>query len=224
MIPDPGVRSSELLGFPADARVLLVNADDMGMYPGVNAAIVDSIEAGIVGSCSLMTPCPAAGDAVALLRDRPEIRVGVHLTLVRDSDRLWWGPLSPRERVPTLLDETGGFRPSARIPELLARARLDEIELELRAQIHAAGDAGLTPTHLDWHCLADGGRADVLELTCALAREYDLAARVWLEPGRRIARRTGCRSSITISSTASRSTSSASTSATSRCCAGCRPV
>lgn len=50
---------------------------------------------------------------------------------------------------------------------------------------------GLTPTHLDFHCLADGGRDDILELTVALAVEYGLAVRVWLEPGRQSMRRRG---------------------------------
>ena len=45
-------------------------------------------------------------------------------------------------------------------------------------------DAGLTPTHLDWHCLADGGRDDIFDLTVALASEYGLAVRAWLEPAR----------------------------------------
>jgi len=47
------------------------------------------------------------------------------------------------------------------------------------------------PTHLDWHALADGGRDDILALGLRLAEEYGLAARVWLEPGRLIARRRG---------------------------------
>ncbi len=52
-------------------------------------------------------------------------------------------------------------------------------------------DAGLVPTHLDWHCLADGGRADIFDLAMALAKEYGLAARVWLNDGRRKAREQG---------------------------------
>lgn len=138
-----------------------------------------------------MVPCPAAPHAMQLLRRHPEITFGVHLTLVRDSNRLGWTSLAPNHQVPSLLDETGHFRSIPRIPEFLAVARLEEIELELRAQVNAVIDAGLTPTHLDWHCLADGGRADILELTLALAQEYHLAARVWLEPGRRKARRRG---------------------------------
>jgi hypothetical protein len=68
---------------------------------------------------------------------------------------------------------------------LLVQARLDEVELEFRAQVNAVADAGLTPTHLDWHCLADGGRDDIFDLTVALASEYGLAVRAWLEPARR---------------------------------------
>ena len=60
-----------------------------------------------------------------------------------------------------------------------------------RIQEQARGAAGLAPTHLDWHCLADGGRADILDLGVALAKEYGLAARVWLDDGRRKAREHG---------------------------------
>jgi hypothetical protein len=53
----PSVRSSELLGYPPDARVLIVNADDLGMSHAINAAVIESIENGIASSCSLMVPC-----------------------------------------------------------------------------------------------------------------------------------------------------------------------
>ncbi|OEV03969.1 hypothetical protein AN216_09515 [Streptomyces oceani] len=185
--------SSELLGFSLEARVLLVNCDDMGMHTAVNTAVVDSVERGIASSCSLMTPCPAADHAMRLLSRRPEVPFGVHLTLVRDSRRHSWGPLAPRERVPSLLDDTGWFfvaTPEGRA-RLLAQARPEEIEREFRAQIEAVAAVGHAPTHLDFHCLADGGRDDILDLTVALAAEYGLAVRVWLEPGCGKARRQG---------------------------------
>jgi predicted glycoside hydrolase/deacetylase ChbG (UPF0249 family) len=185
--------SSELLGYPPDARVLIVNCDDFGMYDGINAAVIDSIERGIASSCSLMVPCPAAPHAMRLLRERPMIPFGIHLTLVRDTAHDRWGPLSAKQQVPSLLDEAGElFTPNhAGRAELVARARLDQVELEFRTQINAVADAGLTPTHLDFHCLADGGRADILDLTTALAVEYGLATRVWLEPGRQKMRKRG---------------------------------
>jgi predicted glycoside hydrolase/deacetylase ChbG (UPF0249 family) len=185
------MRSSELLGFTADARVLIVNCDDFGMYDAVNAAVVASIEDGIASSCSLMVPCPGAMQAMRLLQQRPAIPFGIHLTLVCDAVRDRWGPLTVKEKVPSLLDEAGELFRNDRVGELLARARLDEVERELRAQINAVVDVELTPTHLDWHCLADGGREDIFDLTLALAREYGLAVRVWLEPARHKLRRRG---------------------------------
>jgi hypothetical protein len=80
--------------------------------------------------------------------------------------------------VPSLVDATGNFLPPDAIPELLNRARIDEVEREFRAQIGAVLDAGLRPTHLDWHCLADGGREDIFDLSVELAREFGLAMRV----------------------------------------------
>jgi predicted glycoside hydrolase/deacetylase ChbG (UPF0249 family) len=182
------------LGFEPDARVLIVNCDDFGMHDAVNAAVVESIENGIASSCSLMVPCPAAANAMRLLRQRPHIPFGIHLALIRDSSEYRWGPAAAKADVPSLLDpgtdELYVNAPPQRTA-LLAKAKLTEVERELRAQIDAVVDEGLAPTHLDWHCLADGGRDDIFDLAMALAEEYSLAARVWLDDGRRKAREHG---------------------------------
>ncbi|WP_308381925.1 MULTISPECIES: ChbG/HpnK family deacetylase [unclassified Streptomyces] len=127
------------------------------MYPAINAAVIKSIEEGIAGSCSLMVPCPGAPQAMRLLGRKPQIPFGIHLTLVCEMPGIRWGPLIARERVPSLLDPAGKLfspTPGGRAA-LLAQARLDEIELEFRAQIDAVAGTGLTPTHLDFHCLAE---------------------------------------------------------------------
>jgi chitin disaccharide deacetylase len=172
-------RANELLGYPADARLLIVNADDFGAYHAVNAAVLRTFIDGIVRSTTLMVPCPWALHAMRLVRDHPDIACGVHLTVVSEFADYRCGPLAPRERVPSLLDETGYFYSNDRQAELLARARLDELEIEFRAQIEAVLSGGLKPTHLDWHCLYDGGRDDVFDLTVGLASEYGLALRVF---------------------------------------------
>jgi predicted glycoside hydrolase/deacetylase ChbG (UPF0249 family) len=186
--------SSELLGFGPDERVLIVNCDDFGMHEAINSAVVESIENGIASSCSLMVPGPAAADAMRLLRERPHVSFGIHLALIRDTPEWRWGPTAAKADVPSLLDpdtdELFVDTPAQR-SSLLAAAKLIEVERELRAQIDAVVEVGLAPTHLDWHCLADGGRGDLTDLTIALAQEYGLAARVWLDYGRRKARRLG---------------------------------
>ncbi|MFE4975788.1 polysaccharide deacetylase family protein [Kitasatospora sp. NPDC056651] len=183
-IPIPTGTANHLLGHPPDARLLLLNCDDLGLDEAVNLAVIDAVRNGIAASCSLMTPCAAAPHALRLLRRHPEVPFGVHLTLVCESSDRRWGPLTARDRVPSLLDADGELfapTPSGRA-RLLARARLDDVEREFRAQIDTVAAAGLTPTHLDFHCLADGGREDILDLTLALGAEYGLAVRVWLPP------------------------------------------
>ena len=175
-------QTNRLLGYPDDARLLLVNADDLGMYPAINEGVVRSFRGGIVRSTSLMAPCPGAAQAIQLLKDNPEISFGVHLSFVRDIEHYRWGPLASRERVPSLLDESGSFYTEGRMAELVQRAKLAELEDEFRAQIEAVVGADLAPTHLDWHCLRDGGRQDIFDLTLGLAQEYGLALRVASPP------------------------------------------
>lgn len=172
-----GKTTNAMLGYPDDARLLIVNCDDFGMSHAGNAATLLSLTEGLATSTSLMAPCPWAHHAMAMLRDHPEIPFGVHLTIVRDFDGYRWGPLASPERVPSLVDAGGYQWPDDRNAEMLARARIDEVEVEFRAQIDAVLAEGLRPTHLDFHCLPDGGRADIFALTVALAREYGLALR-----------------------------------------------
>jgi chitin disaccharide deacetylase len=171
-------QANKLLGYPDDARLLIVNADDLGMYLAINEAIFRTLREGVVRSTSLMVPWPSASQAMALLRENPEISFAVHLTVICDIETYRWGPLASKESVPSLIDETGTFYTSNRMPELLTQAKLNELEIEFRAQIDTVLAADLKPTHLDWHCLHSGGRADIFDLTLRLAKEYGLALRV----------------------------------------------
>ncbi len=137
-----------------------------------------ALKDGVVSSTTLMVPCPWARHAMQLLSDHPDLPFGVHLTVVCDVSHYRCGPLTSRDKVPSLVDETGFFYPLERIPEFLTQVKLSELEVEFRAQIEAVLAASLSPTHLDWHCLDDGGRADIFEITVKLAEEYGLAVRV----------------------------------------------
>lgn len=182
MTPPPIRQTNRLLGYPDDARLLIINADDFGMCHAINTAILQSIREGMVVSTSLMVPCPWALHAMELLKANRDISFSVHLTVICDQANYKWTPLTSREKVPSLVDETGFCYPIARMDEFAAQVDIHELETEFRAQIQVVLDAGLTPTHLDWHCLHNGGRPDIFEMTFRLAREYGLALRVSPEP------------------------------------------
>jgi chitin disaccharide deacetylase len=129
-------------------RALVINADDLGLTPGVNRGIFDACRRGVLTSASLMATAPAAGDAIAGLRDVPELGVGCHLTLVDGR------PALPPREIPSLTGADGRFRHSWKpfIAACLARrVSLDEVERELAAQIERLRSAGVTLTHLDSH-------------------------------------------------------------------------
>jgi predicted glycoside hydrolase/deacetylase ChbG (UPF0249 family) len=177
--------TSRLLGYPADARLLIINADDFGMCHSVNEAVFGALTEGIARSTTLMAPCPWALHAMQFLAGHSQIPFGVHLTVVSEWPDYRWGPLTPREKVPSLIDEDGYFYNFERMGEFLAQVSFDQLEMEFRAQIEFVLAAGLKPTHLDWHCLRLEGRPDVSELMFNLARAYGLAFRMtgrsWIE-------------------------------------------
>jgi hopanoid biosynthesis associated protein HpnK len=129
-------------------KQLIVNADDLGLTPGVNRGIVRAFQEGIVTSTSLLVTGSAFEDAVALVRQSPELDVGLHLTLVEEQAVLG------SEVLTTLLDEKGCFpQTSAEFFKraFLGRISWDEVEREIAAQIARFQETGLRLSHVDSH-------------------------------------------------------------------------
>jgi chitin disaccharide deacetylase len=133
-------------------RRLIINADDFGLTAGVNRAIVEAHEHGVVTSATLMANGPAFADAIALAQSRPGLGVGCHILLVDGA------PLLDATAVRTLLDRGNSSGPHFRegitrfgALALLGRLSESEIEAEATAQIRKLQGAGITVTHLDSH-------------------------------------------------------------------------
>ncbi|HEV2826229.1 MAG TPA: polysaccharide deacetylase family protein [Pyrinomonadaceae bacterium] len=139
----------ERLGYPRDAKLLIVHADDLGMAHSINRASIKGLESGLVSSASIMIPCPWLPEIAAYARTHPAADLGLHLTLTSEWTLYRWGPILPKERVPSLVDGNGYLYPT----ETEAGAHIDpkEAEAEIRAQIARARALGIQPTHLDSH-------------------------------------------------------------------------
>lgn len=130
-------------------KQLIVNADDFGLHPLINAGIIKGYEEGFITSTSLMPSAPCWQEAVALAKAHPALGIGIHLTLVGSV-----APVLPKEKVSSLLDDNGLF-----LPDYVAFAKRyytgavkgAELEAELRAQIERALAAGVNITHIDSH-------------------------------------------------------------------------
>ena len=129
-------------------RVLIVNADDLGLHEDINSGIEEAHVDGIVTSASLSPVGESFEDGVAVCRRCPDLDIGVHLTLVEES------PLTDASRLGGLVTREGLFPKSHK--GLLARAASgwisrSAVRHELGAQVERVLEAGIRPSHLDAH-------------------------------------------------------------------------
>jgi predicted glycoside hydrolase/deacetylase ChbG (UPF0249 family) len=129
------------------ARVV-VNADDFGLSRGANEAIERAHAEGVVTSASMAVSGPAFGEAVEIARRHPSLGLGLHFTLSAGA------PIAPADQVPRLLDEKGNlalrFLPLfIRLSRGSAAELLNQIGVELDAQLDRAAAAGLKLDHID---------------------------------------------------------------------------
>ena len=133
---------------------LIVNADDFGLTPGVNRAILELHQAGVLTSATLMARAPATDEAVEIAKATPSLGIGCHVVLVDGEPSL-----SAAREVPQLCEAGGNrflptlgsflstiYRPPARTSTLE-----HQIEIEARAQIQSLQSRGVLLTHIDTH-------------------------------------------------------------------------
>ena len=143
---------AERLGYPADARLLILHADDVGMTHSTNVATLHALEAGLIQSASILVTSPWLPEVADWARQHPDQDLGIHLALTSEWPPYRFRPVSGAHAVPSLVDPLG-YLPQTQA-EVEARATPEEVQRELSAQIELAHAPGITITHLDSHMLA----------------------------------------------------------------------
>lgn len=162
---------AERLGFGPDEKLLIVNCDDLGSSASANRAVAGALARGVATSATLMVPCPWALDGVEKGRAGG---IGVHLTLTCEYPAYRWRSLTG---APSLHDETGHMPATAEA--VWARADLEDVRAECRAQIEQALSWGVEVTHLDAHMGTLQLEPRYFALFLDLACEYDLPLRMF---------------------------------------------
>ena len=163
---------AERLGYPAETKLLILHADDLGVAHSVNVASFDALDKGAISSASIMIPTPWVGEVAAYARTHPNADLGLHLTLTSEWQTYRWGSVESKDKVQSLLDSTGTF-PSETAP-VTAKAKSVEAERELRAQVERALALGIHPTHLDSHMGALFTSNDLIATYIKVAHHYRL--------------------------------------------------
>ncbi len=163
---------AERLGYPADSKLLIIHADDLAVAHSEDAASFDALDKGAVTSASIMIPCPWLTEVADYAKAHPDADLGLHLTLTSEWQTYRWGPIAPRDKVPSLLDASGYLWPETEPGKQHIKA--DEAEREIRAQIEHAVAMGIHPTHVDSHMGMLFERPDLFGVYVKVAREYKL--------------------------------------------------
>ena len=130
---------------------LIVNADDLGIHPSINAGILSAYRNGILTSCTMLMTTAYLEETVRDFVRSSELPIGVHLSLT-----IGKAVAKPNE-IPDLIDEEGNLKLSAgrlllsSYDDDAGRSLLGQIGREFEAQLGRALDCGLKPAHADSH-------------------------------------------------------------------------
>jgi len=171
---------AERLGHPRESRLLVIHADDFGMSHSVNRATIQAFENHWITSASILVGCPWFPEVVKFAKGHPDADLGIHLALNSEWSPIKWGPVASKDRVPSLLD-AAGYLPLLET-DVVAKARVSEVDIELRAQIEKAKGAGIHFTHFDSHMGTLFHTADLLAALVSVSQSYGMPIRVGEPP------------------------------------------
>ena len=129
-------------------RRITITCDDYGIHESINRATLKAYRTGVLDSVSLVANGEAFSHAIALLKNMPDVSVGIHFNIVEGV------PLAEPDQVRTLLGEDGRFYNSYKLlfkRWILGRVKLEHIAYELSCQIKKIHDQNIEIDYFDSH-------------------------------------------------------------------------
>jgi predicted glycoside hydrolase/deacetylase ChbG (UPF0249 family) len=167
-----GQSNVEKLGYEKKDKLLIIHADDIGLNHSTNSAVINAFKNGYINSGSIMVPAPEFEAFATFAKNNPQYDLGLHITFTSEWPNLRWGGVLPKKVISSLLDKDGFFHLTS--ADFAKNAKLDEVELEFRAQIERAIESGIKPSHIDTHMAALFENKDLFALYLKLGREYKI--------------------------------------------------
>ncbi|MBF0140669.1 MAG: ChbG/HpnK family deacetylase [Magnetococcales bacterium] len=131
---------------PSPPRVsLIINADDLGIFPEVNERIFQLMDQGALKSASLLMNSAWVEAAVAKIPDYPHCSFGIHLNIT------YGLPLTRHPDLQPILDPQGCFSEHFNRQALTLPAVQEAVYREWSAQVAKARALGVSVSHLDSH-------------------------------------------------------------------------
>lgn len=165
---------AERLGYPAGRKVVILHANELGLSYETNAAGQKLTEAGKLRSSSGIPTAPWFANYASWAALDPKGDFGLELTLTSPWPKYRWQPVESGALIDSLVDSQGFLW---RAPmQVMVNAQLEDVEIELEAQLRRAMDMGLRPTHLTTNRGVMFLRLDLAEVYLRFARRHWIPA------------------------------------------------
>ena len=171
-------RAAEVNLYGDDRIRLVIRADDFGFSHASNMALKRILEEGTLTAASVIVNTGWLDEAVEILKEHPEVSVGVHVCLNSEWTPYRWGPVLPAKEVPSLVDEWGHFF-GTRAALMANKPNPDEVEKEIRAQVELAIRKGLRVSYMDHHMGTAVSTPEFRERFVKVAKEFGLGISRW---------------------------------------------
>jgi chitin disaccharide deacetylase len=129
-------------------KKLIISGDDFGLHSSINEAIEKGFQEGVLTSASILVNGKKFDEAVRISKRNPKLGIGLHFNIIEGLS------IAGEKNVSSIVDEKGLFFDSHNTLAkkiIIGKAKLEEIELELDAQINYCNKSGLSITHIDSH-------------------------------------------------------------------------
>ena len=167
------------LGYSENDKLLIIHADDVGLSKSVNESTFESFNNKSITSASIIMNTYEMEEGLKFAVENPNFDFGVHLTVTSEWKYHKWGGITDRAKTPSLHNSVNNFYWNKR--KFVKNADLNEIKMELQAQIDLAKSMGLKPSHIDSHEGALFFDPNIFKIYIDLAVENDLLAFIPIE-------------------------------------------
>ena len=153
-------------------RKLIITADDFGAAKNINEGTILAAGKGAITEISALSNFKDCLPELKMVSDSfPDIGIGVHLNIEAGK------PVLAPEVVPSLVDNEGYFYTLDNILEHIPDMALDELRMELKAQVSLLVDNGIPVDHLSDHCGIISLYTPFSDVMIELALQYDIPVR-----------------------------------------------
>ena len=128
---------------------LITRGDDLGCARSLNRATMECFKRGILKNVSVLAATPYVEEAAKMMAKEKGVCFGLHCDLTSEWDNVKWGPVAPREKVPSLVDGKGHLFQTN--DAVRASAKADEALIELQAQLDKLRSLGFDIRYADTH-------------------------------------------------------------------------